>query len=236
MNAAKQDDDPDRSLKRLGGGRWQTRDERFSIEPQSGTWSLVDAEQTDELGLPLVRGPFRSLTDAKAAITQARASGQAPSPLAGRTAKPSGDKPTKAPAKQDSKSGGSGARKSPSKAEPPPEPSWISDLEPADRRRAHRLIDKLEASGVRDPEGIVRKDLAGRVPTIVRVAIADRLAGTLDAKDGKLLAKLLDILVEGRDETLDVRWRLIDDDGRPIGLTAADIDAAREREKRHEKS
>ena len=43
----------DASLKRLGGGRWQTRDERFTIEPQSGTWSLVDAEETDELGLPL---------------------------------------------------------------------------------------------------------------------------------------------------------------------------------------
>ena len=48
----------DEGLKRLGGGRWQTRDERFTIEPQSGTWVLVDAEQTDDLGLPLVRGPF----------------------------------------------------------------------------------------------------------------------------------------------------------------------------------
>ena len=42
------------SLKRLGGGRWQTRDERFTIEPQSGTWVIVDGEQTDDLGLPSV--------------------------------------------------------------------------------------------------------------------------------------------------------------------------------------
>lgn len=55
---------PDASLERLGGGRWQTRDERFTIEPQSGTWVVVDAEATDELGLPLVRGPFPSLTAA----------------------------------------------------------------------------------------------------------------------------------------------------------------------------
>ena len=74
------------SLRRLGGGRWQTRDGRFTIEPQSGTWSLMDAEQTDELGLPLVRGPYRSLTEAKAAIAAAVA-GEAPvSPLADRLA------------------------------------------------------------------------------------------------------------------------------------------------------
>ena len=57
--------DTDEGLKRLGGGRWQTRDERFTIEPQSGTWVVVDAEQTDELGLALVRGPFGSLGAAK---------------------------------------------------------------------------------------------------------------------------------------------------------------------------
>src|SRR4249920_3306220 len=62
----------DGSLKRLGGGRWQTRDDRFTIEPQSGTWVVVDAEQTDDLGLPLVRGPFGSLNAARAAIETAR--------------------------------------------------------------------------------------------------------------------------------------------------------------------
>ena len=71
----------DTSLRRLGGGRWQTRDERFTIEPQSGTWVVVDADQTDDLGLPLVRGPFRSLTDAKAAIEGARGSDALRSPL-----------------------------------------------------------------------------------------------------------------------------------------------------------
>ena len=49
--------DGDESLKRLGGGRWETRDGRFTIEPQSGTWAVVDAEETNELGMPLVRGP-----------------------------------------------------------------------------------------------------------------------------------------------------------------------------------
>ena len=73
--------DDDASLKRLGGGRWQTRDERFTIEPQSGTWVVVDAEQTDDLGLPLIRGPFGSLGAAKDAIGDARVSGKPVKPL-----------------------------------------------------------------------------------------------------------------------------------------------------------
>src|SRR5262249_61761976 len=82
--ARPKDDDADAPLKRLGGGRWQTRDERFTIEPQSGTWVVVDPEQTDDLGLPLVRGPFPRLTTAKAALGDARTSEPATSPLAGR--------------------------------------------------------------------------------------------------------------------------------------------------------
>ena len=56
----------DEKLKRLGGGRWETQDGRYSIEPESGTWVVVDNEQTNELGLPLVRGPFPTLTAARA--------------------------------------------------------------------------------------------------------------------------------------------------------------------------
>jgi hypothetical protein len=77
----------DDSLKRLGGGRWQTRDERFTIEPQSGTWVVVDSEQTDDLGLARVRGPFGSLGAAKEAIVVARAAEPAESPLAAQLAK-----------------------------------------------------------------------------------------------------------------------------------------------------
>ena len=72
------------ALKRLGGGRWETRDGRFQIEPQSGTWVIVDTTQTNEFGLPLVRGPFPSLAAAKEAIEEARTEGPAESPLAER--------------------------------------------------------------------------------------------------------------------------------------------------------
>src|SRR5829696_3500278 len=77
-------DPDDAPLKRLGGGRWRTRDERFTIEPQSGTWVVVDAQQTDDFGLALVRGPYSSLTEAKGAIAAARSSAPAASPLTER--------------------------------------------------------------------------------------------------------------------------------------------------------
>src|SRR6187401_875723 len=75
------------ALKRLGGGRWETKDGRFQIEPQSGTWVIVDTTQTNEFGLPLVRGPFPSLTAAKEAIETARGAGPVESPLADRIGK-----------------------------------------------------------------------------------------------------------------------------------------------------
>ncbi len=71
-------------LRRLGGGRWETKDGRFQIEPQSGTWVIVDTTQTNEFGLPLVRGPFPSLTAAREAIEIARGEGTVTSPLADR--------------------------------------------------------------------------------------------------------------------------------------------------------
>src|SRR5467141_3442016 len=104
--AAKKTED-NRSLKRLGGGRWQTRDERFTIEPQSGTWVIVDAEQTDDLGLPLVRGPFRSLTEAKAAVEDARVMAAPESPLADRV-KEAGTRSAKMPAAATAAGTGSG--------------------------------------------------------------------------------------------------------------------------------
>ena len=222
----------DSSLKRLGGGRWQTHDERFTIEPQSGTWSLVDAEQTDDLGLPLVRGPFRSLTDAKAAITTARDSAAPASPLKSRVSAPKKG-PTTASAKA---APDRPAKKTAPAEEEPRDAAWIADLEPDARRRAHRLITRLEETGVRDPEGIVRRDLAGGVPTVPRVALADRLAAAFDPDQDDAVAGILEVIADGRDEALDVRWRLVDDDGRPIGLSARDLEAARERTKQRGKA
>ena len=226
--AAKKTND-DSSLKRLGAGRWQTRDERFTIEPQSGTWVLVDTEQTDDLGLPLVRGPFRSLTEAKAAVAAARGTAAPESPLADRIKKSGG------PA---SKSKAASARttkpEKPEPPEPPPEARWIAALAARDRGRARRLIEQLEEAGVRDAEGAVRQDLTGGVPTVARVALSDRLAALLpsgaDARAfERAIGRIVEEIDDGRDEALGVRWRLVDGDGRPVGLTGEDLRAAAKR-------
>jgi hypothetical protein len=240
--ATKKSED-DRSLKRLGGGRWQTRDERFTIEPQSGTWVLVDAEQTDDLGLALVRGPFRSLTDAKAAVDAARGAAAPESPLADRV-KDAGERPaltvTKAnqgkapPAKAvpATPTRAASPRTTKAEKEPPLEPRWIAELGPRDRGRARRLIERLGEAAVRDPEGIVRQDLTGGVATVARHAAADRLAELLsvagETSDAieRAIGPLLEALDDGRDDELGVRWRLVDGDGRPIGLTVDEVRAA----------
>ena len=226
--------DQDESLKRLGGGRWQTRDERFIIEPQSGTWVVVDAEQTDELGLPLVRGPFGSLGAAKAAIVAARAADPKESPLAERAklrdrteAEPaSKDGPPRrrsTSAKSTSSGAPATARKAKSSEAPthtaPAEPKWIQALEPADRRRAKRLIDRLTELGAPDPEGIVRRDLVGEVPAVASFAVSRALENLGKDAEPSQVARLL---ADGRDEGLGVRWRLVDGDERPVTV---DLDA-----------
>jgi hypothetical protein len=220
------------ALKRLGGGRWQTRDERFTIEPQSGTWAVVDAHETDDFGLPLVRGPFKSLTDAKAAIGAARSDAPKPSPLAARleaktearSAKPAEPaaavaKPARTAAeKPRPEPAGPQPKAKPVRREPdeePRDPAWFRDLDPADRGRARRLIDRLAADGLADAEGTVRRDLAGGVPALAAYAIAARLAALAEDAGPEDVAALL---AEGRDEALGVRWRLVDGEGRPITL------------------
>ncbi len=245
--ATKDPSDPDDApLKRLGGGRWQTRDERFTIEPQSGTWVVVDGEQTDDLGLPLVRGPFPSLTSAKAAIAGARAGGPAASPLAeqierrrrapveGAEARSGPGAAPRPKAQAAARGGPSAGRGRPSAAassvrprrrpdgseraerdDAPREPGWLADLEPAGRGRARRLIARLTEDGAPDAEGLVRRDVVGGVPALAAHAIARRLERLAD---DAAPATVAEILVDGRDEALGVRWRLVDGEGRPIVL------------------
>lgn len=216
-------DKDDGSLKRLGGGRWQTRDERFTIEPQSGTWVVVDAEQTDELGLPLVRGPFGSLTAAKDAIAMARGTEPAVSPLAAQLAELRARRAAEPPAAAMPAGTPRPKPPKPAKPAPPPEPAWLRDLEPGDRRRAHELIERLTKAGAGDAEGIARRDVAGKVAAAAAFAIERAIAALGPSPDPAEVARLL---ASGRDADLDVRWRLVDGHDRPIPL---DLDARRSR-------
>jgi hypothetical protein len=227
-------------LKRLGGGRWETRDGRFAIEPQSGTWVIVDNSQTDDLGLPLVRGPFGSLTAAKEAIEGARASGPVESPLAGRLKEaraapksPKASAPSAATAERANGEpvapGGNGKGATSSKQaesapgpppapEPPPEPKWLRDLAPAKRREARDLIERLEKLDVPDPVSIAKSEVALDEPALTRLAVERNLRRAMArARSPEAAARAaVEALVSGRDADLEVRWRLVDERGRPI--------------------
>ena len=212
--------DKDEGLKRLGGGRWQTRDERFTIEPQSGTWAIVDAEQTDDLGLPLVRGPYKSLTAAKAAIGEARTAAPPTSSLKTRPA-PSTEKAEKGSKAYVAKAAASTTKAEASEPEEPAEPRWMRDLDAPDRRRAARLIELLTKAGAADPEGLVRRDVVGDVPAVAGFAV-ERAIRALGRNATP--ADVADLLADGRDTELSVRWRLVDGDGRPISIETSALE------------
>ncbi len=200
----------DGSLKRLGGGRWQTRDDRFTIEPQTGTWVIVDAEQTDDLGLPLVRGPFPSLTAAKDAIASARGSEPAVSPLAEQLARLR-DRRAAEPAAKRPRS----ARPKPAEPEPPQEPAWIRDLEPGRRRGALDLVDRMTRAGAADADAIAQREIVANVPAVAALAISRAVAALgPQATPGQVAT----LLTAGADRELGVEWRLVDGDARPIRL------------------
>jgi uncharacterized protein YciI len=160
------------SLKRLGGGRWQTPDGRFTIEPQSGTWSVVDAEHTDELGMPLVRGPYKSLTAAKAAIADAEAGDAPVSPLADRLKEARSRPPAKAGTRTAARAGSQPATTSKARAkavEPPPPPEIPEGL-------AVETIFVIEAP--------YAKDAADRRPAVRHEHLA-RIGRLFD--DGRLI-------------------------------------------------
>ena len=218
------------SLKRLGGGHWQTRDERFTIEPDSGTWVVLDAEQTDDLGLPLVRGPFGSLNAAKTAISAAREAQPAVSPLAAKVAEHR-DRPAAAPSKAlrphvieitppKARPAPPAKTAPPPQPTPAPEPKWILALTAAERRRAHELVERLRTAGAPDPQTTAEREIAGKEPAVAAFAVA-RAIERLGPKAAP--AAVARLLAEGEAADLAVRWRLVDGDGRHVVL---DIDSS----------
>lgn len=68
----------------MSPGRYASFDGRFTVEAASGGWVLEDAEQADDLGLPLVRGPFATLGAVRSAVASVRLE---PPPVSGLAAR-----------------------------------------------------------------------------------------------------------------------------------------------------
>jgi ribosomal protein S18 acetylase RimI-like enzyme len=191
-------------LKRERAGTYKTRDGRFTVEQSSSGWLVYDAEQTDELGLPLARGPFPTLDAAKAALGDARtapAPGTRPKKERGATTssrptlvpspKPTPERPAgkRAAAKGDGANGdgapvGKPAVRAP--ARPAKPPVVIRDIRAVDGE-ALRTLWKAEGFGLLGDDDLGMARLARRNPGLVLVAAeGSRVIGSaLGAWDGR---------------------------------------------------
>ena len=150
--------DPNK-LKRERAGRYVTPDGRFAVEgPGANGWYIVDSERENELGLPLMSGPYATLDEARAEVTVLR-TGEAPRP------------PLRALGPADLVN----APDEPAEAAAPPEPDPSTGVEvaqpgeawsratdePAAAKPNRRAAADLEAAPGRDDDGPSR----GRAPT-----------------------------------------------------------------------
>jgi ribosomal protein S18 acetylase RimI-like enzyme len=171
----------DDALKRERAGTYRTRDGRFTVEQSSSGWLLLDGEQSNELGLPLARGPFATLDAAREAIAGAR-SGPAPAsevnappvrrrpPIVGPAAKAPGQAkdPRRAPKRSD------------------PAVLVIRELRAVDGDELRRLWAEAGFRSAGDDDKSIAR-LVRRNPGLVLVATeAGRIVGSaLGAWDGR---------------------------------------------------
>jgi hypothetical protein len=177
--------DPDKLI-RQEAGAYRTPDDRFEARSADQGWFLVDAEQTDDFGQPLVRGPYPTLKAVSAAVPEARNAGV-------------DARPRPKPATPASRATGSRPKARP-KPKPSPQPSWIDALPPADASAVRRLIGALEAQGVERAEQLVRRDREGIAPviatTLVERALAELLAEAT-TEEREAARKAVALLTEG---------------------------------------
>jgi ribosomal protein S18 acetylase RimI-like enzyme len=170
-------------LKRETAGRYRTSDGRFMIEQASGRWMVADEEQTDELGLALLRGPFATLDEARSGIQAARSGPRPTSQLAERMAA----LPRPKPGRRSKASQETAKTPAPSKPQPPPPPPIeVRSYRPGD---GDALRELWAASGLRsqgdDDAGLAV--FARRNPDLLLVATEkDRIvASALGGWDGR---------------------------------------------------
>ena len=177
-------------LKRERAGTYRTSDSRFTIEQSATGWLLLDGEQSNELGLPLARGPFGTLDEARGAIATARSGPRPISDLGERraakqasareaTARASGDAPGRAKGSRAGK-----ARKA------PPRPTGrelvIRELRTVDGDALRALWKSVGFSSIGDDDRSLAR-LARRNPGLVLVATeGGRIVGSaLGGWDGR---------------------------------------------------
>lgn len=197
---------PPKPWSRAEAGRYQSADERFTLESDgTGRWFVTDAEELDELGLARTTGPFATLDAAKAAADEVRERPAATSPLADRIAGAGSKGSARAPARPAKRSGGGRERADDEaedeaaeaeRAERParrrtepaaPPRTWLEELADRDAdlaKRATKLVSALEREGIADADAVVRRDVLGDRPAIAtRLLARDVLAAIAKLKN-----------------------------------------------------
>jgi ribosomal protein S18 acetylase RimI-like enzyme len=181
------------ALKRESAGRYVTGDGRFAVEQASGGWMVIDAEHANELGLPLVRGPFATLADARATVETARSEPAPTSELAARIsslpATPRPARPATKAAARASKRTASGAPEPPAQVQAqPPEPprARIREWRPADGDGLRSLWASVGMGSLGDDDRSLAV-MARRNRGLLQVAVeGERIVGSaLGAWDGR---------------------------------------------------
>lgn len=179
-------------LSRETAGRYVSGDGRFAVEKGSAGWMVVDAEQRNDFGLPLVRGPYDTLDEAKAAVETAREGPAPTSALAGRMAEQTRQKPGSG------RSSGRAPRPTtqttqtapppdPEPPEPPPPPPVIvREFRSRDGDALRALWEEVDFHSVGDDDASLRR-FAARSPGLLLVAAQGEriIASALGGWDGR---------------------------------------------------
>jgi ribosomal protein S18 acetylase RimI-like enzyme len=228
--------DPDK-LKRETAGRYVTGDGRFTVEGGSNGWTVLDAEQADDFGLPLVRGPYATLDAAREAMAAAR---QGPTPISDLADRPR-PKAAKAGRARTTRADPTAEPTEPSEPSPPPTP--LVDVRPFRQADGEGLRALWEAVGFRtvgdDDEGlrtfakrnpgtflvahqgdaVVGSAMGGwdgrrgwiyhvaTSPEVRRTGLATRLVGEVEAKLAAQGARRVDLLVREGNDGGATFWR-----------------------------
>lgn len=146
-------------LVRQAAGVYRTTDERFEVRQSASGWFLVDLQSTNELGQPLMLGPFATLAGVREHMPEARAAERPPVPKPTRKASAPSAKSTARPAK------------------PPKEPArtWIDELPAADATKVRVLIRALDREGITGAEAAIRADREGLLPVVASRLIERQL-------------------------------------------------------------
>jgi ribosomal protein S18 acetylase RimI-like enzyme len=180
------------SLKRERAGTYRSVDGRFTVEQSSSGWMVLDAEQADGLGLPLARGPFATLDDAKAAMSEAR-SGSAPTAPApalrvvGGTSVKARSTPSSTPEpKPRSEPAAKPAVKPAAKPAAAAKPIVIRELRTADGDSLRKLWKEAGLGGLGDDDRSLSR-MARRNPGLLLVAVEGTriVASALAGWDGR---------------------------------------------------